>query len=533
MEVKNYFATDTQGNVLGSAQVYLYLAGTTTLATGLQNISGAPLGNPFVSDANGLVQFKAPDNNYDLRVVKPGREFIIRIQCFDGVAFIEQASEIFASSSDMESVIAGSKPIGPKDQRVDQVSGGNSNPMIGGPFISRPWSTSAQMLIFVDPSSGLDTNPGSISAPLKTITAALQRVPQNIYHKVRIYLLDGDYGGENIKVFNYYISARGTAGFRIIGHIANYDGDVHPIYNDDNPDAVILRGNEHVVSGISGTEEFAIAGVKIQDGWIENYDTTTVLYRCKFSGGHVSPGYSTHHALGGHASDVKCIFVDFDNLASIGSFSDFVKVTFEQCTLGTLTTNSDSSVNGIPFQAGDQCEVLCKNSPTLLKDGPNGKSIVSAGGRAFDTNYSSIGYSVIRRSAPARNESVTIVAHDGSRLSNNRGAGAEFYGESHASLPGRAIIGFGPSAASRAFVQYCGTVAAGGTKNVLECTPLGDVKAYASLAFGANGASVASLLSDGQGAMWVHTNGDVRMAVKIGGVTKWAKVFDYAAAAPF
>lgn len=87
MEVKNYFATDAQGNVLGSAQVYLYLAGTTTLATGLQSISGAALANPFTSQSNGLVQFRAPDNNYDLRVVKPGREFTIPIQCFDGVAF--------------------------------------------------------------------------------------------------------------------------------------------------------------------------------------------------------------------------------------------------------------------------------------------------------------------------------------------------------------------------------------------------------------------------------------------------------------
>jgi len=87
MEVKNYFATDTQGNVLGSAQVYLYLAGTTTLATGVQNISGAALANPFTSQSNGLVQFKAPDGDYDLRVVKPGREFTIRIQCFDGVVF--------------------------------------------------------------------------------------------------------------------------------------------------------------------------------------------------------------------------------------------------------------------------------------------------------------------------------------------------------------------------------------------------------------------------------------------------------------
>lgn len=87
MEVKNYFAQDTQGNVLGSAQVYLYLAGTMTLATGLQNINGAALANPFVSQPSGLVQFKADDGNYDLRVVKPGREFTIRIQCFDGVLF--------------------------------------------------------------------------------------------------------------------------------------------------------------------------------------------------------------------------------------------------------------------------------------------------------------------------------------------------------------------------------------------------------------------------------------------------------------
>lgn len=99
MEVKNYFATDTQGNVLGSAQVYLYLAGTTTLATGLQNISGAALGNPFTSDINGLVQFKAPDGNYDLRVVKPGREFTIRIQCFDGVAFQASIPELLVANN--------------------------------------------------------------------------------------------------------------------------------------------------------------------------------------------------------------------------------------------------------------------------------------------------------------------------------------------------------------------------------------------------------------------------------------------------
>lgn len=433
----------------------------------------------------------------------------------------------------IETVLDGVTPFGPEDQRVDQISGGNALPGIGGPFIRRPWCTTKPIILFVDPASGSDSNTGTQDAPLRTITAAIQQVPQNIYHKVRIYLLDGDYGNENIKAFNYYVSARGTAGFRIIGHIANYDGDIHPIYNDDNPSAVVLGGNEHVISGIAGTEEFAIAGVTFKNGWIENYDTVTVLYRCKFNGGHTSQGYSTHHAIGGHASMVKCVYVDFDNLASIGSFSDFVTVLFEQCTLGTLTTNSDHYVNGIPFQVGDNCEVLCKNSPTLLKKGPNGKAIINAGGRAYDANYSSMGYSIIRRSAPTRDESIAIVAHDGTLLSNNRGAGAEFYGEAHPVMAGRAIIGFGPSSAARAYVQYCGSAASGGSKNVAEFTPLGDVKAYAALSFGANGAAITSLLKDGQAAMWVHTNGDVRMAVKVAGVTRWAKIFDYASATPF
>lgn len=107
MEVKNYFATDAQGNVLGSAQVYLYLAGTTTLASGLQSISGAALANPFTSQSNGLVQFKAPDNNYDLRVVKPGREFTIPIQCFDGIAFSVSANgDISKLSSDLDNVLS-------------------------------------------------------------------------------------------------------------------------------------------------------------------------------------------------------------------------------------------------------------------------------------------------------------------------------------------------------------------------------------------------------------------------------------------
>lgn len=139
MEVKNYFATDTQGNVLGSAQVYLYLAGTTTLATGLQNISGAALGNPFTSEANGLVQFKAPDNNYDLRVVKPGREFTIRIQCFDGVAFIaDGADKLQWDGKSLSYTLAGAKSMSGYSELRSYSGSANTvhitDPLTGGFF---------------------------------------------------------------------------------------------------------------------------------------------------------------------------------------------------------------------------------------------------------------------------------------------------------------------------------------------------------------------------------------------------------------
>lgn len=83
METKNYFSTDAAGNILPSATCYLYIAGTTDLATGITNINDAPLANPFTAQTSGLVQFKAPNGEYDLRVTKGGRDFTIRIQCFD------------------------------------------------------------------------------------------------------------------------------------------------------------------------------------------------------------------------------------------------------------------------------------------------------------------------------------------------------------------------------------------------------------------------------------------------------------------
>lgn len=68
MELKTYFAQDRTGNLIPSANVSIYLTGTTTLASGLTNVSGAPLANPFTADADGKIQFRAPDGIYDMQV---------------------------------------------------------------------------------------------------------------------------------------------------------------------------------------------------------------------------------------------------------------------------------------------------------------------------------------------------------------------------------------------------------------------------------------------------------------------------------
>lgn len=83
MELKNYYAQDNAGNILPAATCHLYLAGTETLASGLVDASGTPLPNPFLSHADGLVQFAAPNGRYDLHIAQGGHVKRLRIQCND------------------------------------------------------------------------------------------------------------------------------------------------------------------------------------------------------------------------------------------------------------------------------------------------------------------------------------------------------------------------------------------------------------------------------------------------------------------
>lgn len=84
MELKTYFAQDRTGNLIPSAIVSIYLTGTTTLASGLTNVSGAPIGNPFTADSDGKIQFRAPDGIYDMQVALGSTTGVkVTFQCVD------------------------------------------------------------------------------------------------------------------------------------------------------------------------------------------------------------------------------------------------------------------------------------------------------------------------------------------------------------------------------------------------------------------------------------------------------------------
>lgn len=68
MQLQNFYAQDVNGNIVPGAVCSLFLPGTTTLATGLVDVNGDPLANPFAANSNGLVQLAAPNGAYDLKI---------------------------------------------------------------------------------------------------------------------------------------------------------------------------------------------------------------------------------------------------------------------------------------------------------------------------------------------------------------------------------------------------------------------------------------------------------------------------------
>lgn len=111
MEIKNFFAQDSQGNIMPSADCYLYLPDTTTLVTGLVNEDGVPISNPFAASLIGQVQFGAPNGVYDLRIARGVRDTTIRIQCADLLQSINEIGAFLGPHASAPATRADGSPL--------------------------------------------------------------------------------------------------------------------------------------------------------------------------------------------------------------------------------------------------------------------------------------------------------------------------------------------------------------------------------------------------------------------------------------
>lgn len=98
MELKTFFAQDSSGNTIANPSVSLFLPGTTTLATGLQNAAGATLANPFTGTVQGQIVVAAPDGEYDIKVDGLSRSTTMRLR-FNSTAETATAKAAEAAAS--------------------------------------------------------------------------------------------------------------------------------------------------------------------------------------------------------------------------------------------------------------------------------------------------------------------------------------------------------------------------------------------------------------------------------------------------
>lgn len=80
------------------------------------------------------------------------------------------------------------------------------------PYAQTPHLTS-DVNLYVDPSSGNDSNPGTQQAPFKTIQAAIDSLPKNLNgFNAKINLASGDYQGQNVSILSFYGGSLTIAG---------------------------------------------------------------------------------------------------------------------------------------------------------------------------------------------------------------------------------------------------------------------------------------------------------------------------------
>lgn len=158
--------------------------------------------------------------------------------------------------------------------------------------------TTQDLSFYINPITGSDLNNGlTQTTALKTFAEAMNRVPYYVFHKVRIYCLDGVYNEAPIVQF-MWMSASRWANFEVIGHTPS-----NPAYTDTKPENVVFSktlstGERQAVmwSAMPGSNfNTMLSGVTLDNFWA--YDVTCQVQDCIIQNGG---GAFNNYGIGGH-----------------------------------------------------------------------------------------------------------------------------------------------------------------------------------------------------------------------------------------
>lgn len=166
MQLQNFYAQDVNGNIVPGATCSLFLPGTTTLATGLVDIDGNPVANPTTANANGLLQFAAPNGLYDLKIEAGLIVSTLRVTFADNLEALEQLGGFLGPQSSPPLTRADGTPLRIGDRYIKTPED------IEYIYMSTGWeaSNSSSSIIYI-------TENGTAT----TVEAALRRTEQNYF----------------------------------------------------------------------------------------------------------------------------------------------------------------------------------------------------------------------------------------------------------------------------------------------------------------------------------------------------------------
>lgn len=287
MELKNFFAQDSEGNILGEATCYLYQRGTESLAVGLKAATGVAIANPFITDVHGRVEFAAPDGLYDLRVIKDARDYRFPVQCLDvaeNVATARAAADKAQLARDAASLSAGLYPTAAAGLAAT----------LNGKYFSVPVSGSDDFLILYRNAAGVASEQGRYSSAAATQKVASTAKRGNYQVLGRLSKVD-----KVVASFDHLVSWNRLYVFRVAGNLPAYVQAVTDLYVPDGHCAYVDLNEAPVNS------EYLVHVSAVTLGSIENpagsyiEDGKLILFTCLngILGGALDPQY--HMAAAG------------------------------------------------------------------------------------------------------------------------------------------------------------------------------------------------------------------------------------------